>query len=133
VRRISLPPAGRHPAFRVARPKNLISVDTTGLLMEDAETRFTPNGTAHTRFSLATSVSWKDKDSGEYKTRTEWHRIVVWGKFGEWAGSLKKGAFIEAEGELRYREFQPNGSDPKTHREVTLSPRRSSSCLRSHA
>jgi single stranded DNA-binding protein len=71
------------------------------------------NGTAHTRFSLATNVSWKDKDSGEYKTRTEWHRIVVWGKFGEWAGSLKKGAFIEAEGELRYREFQPNGSDAK--------------------
>ena len=58
-------------------------------------------------------MSWKDKDSGEYKTRTEWHRIVVWGKFGEWAGSLKKGAFIEAEGELRYREFQPNGSDAK--------------------
>ena len=81
--------------------------------MEDAETRLTPNGTAHTRFSLATNVSWKDKDSGEYKTRTEWHRIVVWGKFGEWAGSLKKGSFIEAEGELRYREFQPNGSDAK--------------------
>ena len=38
---------------------------------------------------------------------------MVWGKFGEWAGSLKKGAFIEAEGELRYREFQPNGSDAR--------------------
>jgi single-strand DNA-binding protein len=38
---------------------------------------------------------------------------VVWGKFGEWAGCLKKGAFIEVEGELRYREFQPNGSDAK--------------------
>ncbi len=86
---------------------------STGLLMEDAETRFTPNGTAHTRFSLATNVSWKEKDSGEYKTRTEWHQIVVWGKFGEWAGSLKKGPFIEAEGELRYREFQANGSDAK--------------------
>ena len=58
-------------------------------------------------------MSWKEKDSGEYKTRTEWHRIVVWGKFGEWAGSLKKGAFIEVEGELRYREFQANGSDAK--------------------
>ena len=82
-------------------------------LGKDAETRFTPSGRAHTRFSLATNVSRKDKDSVEYKTRTEWHRIVVWGKFGEWAGSLKKGAFIEAEGELRYREFQPNGSDAK--------------------
>jgi single-strand DNA-binding protein len=63
-------------------------------------TRFTANGTAHTRFSLATNVCWKHKDSGEYKTRTEWHRIVAWRKFGEWAGSLKKGAFIEVEGEL---------------------------------
>ena len=91
--------------------KNRITL--IGFLGKDAETRFTSNGTAHTRFSLATNVSWKDKDSGEYKTRTEWHRIVVWGKFGEWAGSLKKGSFIEAEGELRYREFQPNGSDAK--------------------
>ena len=91
--------------------KNRITL--IGFLGKDAETRFTSNGTTHTRFSLATNVSWKDKDSGEYKTRTEWHRIVVWGKFGEWAGSLKKGAFIEAEGELRYREFQPTGSDAK--------------------
>ena len=91
--------------------KNRITL--IGFLGKDAETRFTPNGTAHTRFSLATNVSWKDKDSGEYKTRTEWHRIVVWGKFGEWAGSLKKGAFVEVEGELRYREFQPKDHDSK--------------------
>jgi single-strand DNA-binding protein len=91
--------------------KNRITL--IGFLGKDAETRFTPNGTAHTRFSLATNVGWKDKDSGEYKTRTEWHRVVVWGKFGEWAGSLKKGAFIEVEGELRYREFQLNGSEAK--------------------
>ena len=38
---------------------------------------------------------------------------MVWGKFGEWAATLKKGAFIEVEGELQYREFQPNGSDAK--------------------
>jgi single-strand DNA-binding protein len=53
------------------------------------------------------------RESGEYRTRTEWHRIVVWGKLAEWAGSLKKGAFIEVEGELRYREFQPEGSAVK--------------------
>jgi single-strand DNA-binding protein len=84
-----------------------------GFLGKDAETRFTANGTAYTRLSLATNVNWKDRDSGQYKTRTEWHRVVVWGKFGEWAGSLKKGAFIEAEGELRYQDFQPKGSDAK--------------------
>jgi Single-strand binding protein family len=66
-----------------------------------------------TRFSVANNVTWKDKDSGEHKTRAEWHRIVVWGRLGEWEGYLKKGAFIEAEGELRYRSFQPNGSDAK--------------------
>ncbi len=91
--------------------KNRITL--IGFLGKDAETRFTANGSALTRFSIATNVNWKDKDSGEYKTRTEWHRIVVWGKFGEWAGSLKKGAFIEAEGELQYREFQPEGSNSK--------------------
>jgi single-strand DNA-binding protein len=91
--------------------KNRITL--IGFLGNDAETRFTANGIAHTRFSLATNVSWKHKGSGEYKTRTEWHQIVVWGKFAEWAGSLKKGAFIEAEGELQYREFQPKGSDAK--------------------
>jgi single-strand DNA-binding protein len=70
-------------------------------------------GTAYSRFSIATNVSWKDKESGEYNTRTEWHSCVVWTKLGEWAAGLKKGAFLEVEGELRYREFQPQGSDTK--------------------
>ncbi len=91
--------------------KNRITL--IGFIGNDAETRFTGQGVAHTRFSVATTASWKDRESGEYKNRTEWHRIVVWGKFGEWAGSLKKGAFVEVEGELRYREFQPKGSDSK--------------------
>ncbi len=89
--------------------KNRITL--IGFIGKDAQTRYTPSGTAFTRFSLATNVSWKDKTTDAYQTRTEWHLIVVWGKFGEWAGSLKKGAFVEVEGELRYREFQPNGSD----------------------
>jgi single-strand DNA-binding protein len=91
--------------------KNRITL--IGFLGKDAETRFAATGTAYTRFSLATNISWKNKETDEYTTRTEWHRIVVWGKFGEWAGSLKSGAYIEVEGELRYREFQPNGSDAK--------------------
>lgn len=91
--------------------KNRITL--IGFIGKDAEICFTGNGVAHTRFSVATNVSWKDRESGEYRTRTEWHSIVVWGKFGEWAGSLKKGAFVEVEGELRYREFQPKGSDAK--------------------
>jgi single-strand DNA-binding protein len=57
--------------------KNRITL--IGFLGEDAETRFTANGSALTRFSLATNLNWRDKDSGEYQTRTEWHRVVVWG------------------------------------------------------
>ncbi len=90
--------------------KNRITL--IGFLGKDAETRFTPNGTAHTRFSLATSVSWKDKDSGEYKTRTEWHRIVVWGKFGEWAptrGLITDRDLNIVAAILRYR-FSPTSS-----------------------
>ena len=84
-----------------------------GFIGNDAETRFIATGIAQTRFCVATNARWKNRESGEYQTRTEWHRIVIWGKFAEWAGSLKKGAFVEVEGELRYREFQPEGSAVK--------------------
>ncbi len=89
--------------------KNRITL--IGFLGIDAVTRSTTKGTAYTRFSIATNVSWKDKESNEYRTRTEWHSCVVWAKLGEWAASLKKGAFVEVEGELRYREFQPQASE----------------------
>jgi single-strand DNA-binding protein len=56
-------------------------------------------------------VSWKEKGSNEYKTRTEWHRIISWNKLAEWAGTLPKGAYIEVEGELRHREYTPTESD----------------------
>ena len=89
--------------------KNRITL--IGFLGQDAETRSTPNGTVYTRFSLATNVSWKEKESNEYKTRTEWHRVISWNKLAEWAGTLPKGAYIEVEGELRYREYTPAESD----------------------
>jgi single-strand DNA-binding protein len=56
-------------------------------------------------------VSWKQSGSGEYKTRTEWHRVISWNKLGEWAGALQKGAYVEVEGELRYRKFTPAESE----------------------
>jgi single-strand DNA-binding protein len=89
--------------------KNRITL--IGFLGQDAESRSIPNGNAYTRFSLATSVSWKEKGSTEYKTRTEWHRVICWSKLADWAGSLQKGAYVEVEGELRYREYTPAESD----------------------
>lgn len=89
--------------------KNRITL--IGFLGQDAESRSRQNGTVYSRFSLATSVSRKDKTTGEYKTRTEWHRVICWNKLGEWAGALQKGAYVEVEGELRYREYTPSDSD----------------------
>jgi single-strand DNA-binding protein len=91
--------------------KNRITL--IGFIGKDANTGSTKNGRTFSNFSLATSVNWKSKDSEEFQTRTEWHRIVAWGKLADWAGSLKKGAFAEVEGELRYREFQPEGSEQR--------------------
>ena len=91
--------------------KNRITL--IGFIGQDAETRTTTKGTICSRFSVATNVSWKDNESGEYTTRTEWHSCVVRAKLGEWAGTLKKGAMVEVEGELRYREFQLKDSDRK--------------------
>ena len=54
-----------------------------GNLGRDAELKYTPSGAAVSNFSIATSESWKDKNSGERKEKTEWHRIVLWGKTAE--------------------------------------------------
>ena len=89
--------------------KNRITL--IGFLGQDAEIRSTPNGATYTRLSLATSVSWKEKGGSEYKTRTEWHRVISWNKLAEWAGTLQKGAYVEVEGELRYREYTPSESN----------------------
>jgi single-strand DNA-binding protein len=98
--------------------KNRITL--IGFLGQHAETRSTPNGNVYTRFSLATSVSWRNKSSDDYKTRTEWHRVISWNKLGTWAGALQKGAYVEVEGELRYREFTPTESGAYAWRRSTL-------------
>lgn len=90
--------------------KNRITL--IGFVGQDAETRTTPNGNQYTRFSLATSVSWRENGNADYKTRTEWHRVICWNKpLADWAGDLHKGAYVEVEGELRYREYTPAESE----------------------
>jgi single-strand DNA-binding protein len=89
--------------------KNRITL--IGFVGQEAETRITPNGNQYTHFSVATSVSRKENGNGEYKTRTKWHRVICWNKLADWAGNLHKGAYVEVEGELRYREYAPAESD----------------------
>ena len=83
-----------------------------GFLGQDAEQKFTRNGKPYTILSIATKRSWKD-DAGEWQSRTEWHRSVAYGKLGEFATTLKKGAHVQIEGELRSREYQKEG--PTSH------------------
>src|SRR3954454_17881744 len=80
------------------------NIDLIGFIGSDPETRFTSNGIALTSFSLATKSSWK-YEAGSYESRTEWHRIVAWGKLAESAAKLSKGAHIEVEGELGPRTY----------------------------
>ena len=78
-----------------------------GNLGTDPEVRYMPSGNAVTNVSLATSEHWKDKDSGEAQERTEWHRIVFYGRLAEIAGEyLKKGSKAFVEGSLRTRKWQ---------------------------
>ncbi|MBE2251372.1 MAG: single-stranded DNA-binding protein [Myxococcus sp.] len=76
-----------------------------GNLGKDPEVRFTPAGAAVANFNIATNESWTDK-SGQKQERTEWHRIVVWGKLAELCGEyLKKGRQCYVEGRLQTREW----------------------------
>jgi single-strand DNA-binding protein len=86
-----------------------------GFLGKDAEVR-NANNRSFTTFSLATKSSYKDRKKGEYVTHTEWHRCVVFGKLGEFAATLKKGAHIQVEGELRSRKYESK----KTNSEQTI-------------
>lgn len=78
-----------------------------GNLGKDPEVRYAPSGDAICNVTLATSESWKDKQSGEKREATEWHRVIFFGKLGEIAGQyLKKGSSIYVEGSLRTRKWQ---------------------------
>ena len=76
----------------------------------DPETRYLPNGNAVTNITLATTDSWKDKQTGQQQERTEWHRVVFFGKLAEIAGEyLRKGGQCYIEGRLQTREWEKDG------------------------
>ena len=77
---------------------------------QDPEIKYTAGGAAVTTLSIATSDSWKDKDSGMDQERTEWHRVVLWRRLAEVAGEyLKKGSKVYIEGQLQTRKWEQEG------------------------
>jgi single-strand DNA-binding protein len=92
-------------------------VTLIGFLGKDAEKRVAKNEMPYTVLALATKDSWKNR-SGEWQSRTERHRCIVWGpNFAAFAADIKKGAHLQVEGELRSREYQKDGA---THRIVEI-------------
>jgi single-strand DNA-binding protein len=93
--------------------RGINKVILVGNLGADPETRFSAGGSGVTKIRIATSESWKDKQTGDQQERTEWHRVVFFGRLAEIAGEyLRKGSQVYVEGTLRTSKFQgQDGSD----------------------
>jgi single-strand DNA-binding protein len=97
--------AGRQERIDMARGVNKVIL--IGNLGDDPETRYTAGGAAVTNIRLATTESWKDRESGERQERTEWHRVVFFGRLAEIAAEyLKKGSQVYVEGSIRTNKWQ---------------------------
>jgi len=93
-----------------------------GNLGADPEVRYMPNGNAVTNVNLATSESWKDKQSGQMQERTEWHRVVFFNRLAEIAGEyLRKGSKVYIEGSLRTRKWQGQDGQDRYTTEIVAS------------
>jgi single-strand DNA-binding protein len=90
-----------------------------GRLGKDPEVRYTPNGQAVANFTVATSDNWTDKTSGEKQEKTEWHRIVVWGRLAELSRDyLKKGKQVYVDGRLQTRSWDDKDGNKKYITEI---------------
>jgi len=96
--------------------RGINKVILVGNLGADPEVRYMPSGSAVTNIRLATSESWRDKESGEQQERTEWHRVVFFGRLGEIAAEyLTKGRQVYIEGRIRTNKWQDrDGNDRYT-------------------
>ena len=96
--------------------RGINKVIVVGNLGADPDTRYMPSGGAVTNLSIATSESWKDKQTGEQKERTEWHKVAMFGRLAEIAAEyLRKGSQVYIEGKLRTRKWQDReGNDRYT-------------------
>ncbi|MBS6210024.1 MAG: single-stranded DNA-binding protein SSB1 [Proteus hauseri] len=92
-----------------------------GNLGQDPEIRYMPSGGAVANLTLATSESWRDKQTGEMKEKTEWHRVVIFGKLAEIAGEyLRKGSQVYIEGQLQTRKWQDQSGQDRYSTEVVV-------------
>ncbi len=93
--------------------RGINKVIIVGNLGSDPETRYMPSGSAVTNLTVATNESWKDKQTGEQKDRTEWHKVAMFNRLAEIAAEyLRKGSQVYIEGKLRTRKWQDkNGQD----------------------
>ncbi|HHR6210117.1 TPA: single-stranded DNA-binding protein, partial [Providencia alcalifaciens] len=92
-----------------------------GHLGNDPEIRYMPAGGAVANLTLATSESWRDKQSGEIREKTEWHRVIIFGKLAEVAGEyLKKGSQVYIEGSLQTRKWQDQSGQDRYTTEVVV-------------
>ena len=99
--------------------RGINKVILVGNLGADPETRAMPSGTTVANLRIATSESWRDKQSGEQQERTEWHRVVLFGRLGEVAAEyLKKGSQVYIEGSLRTRKWQDKSGTERYSTEI---------------
>lgn len=96
-----------------------------GNLGADPEVRYSPDGTAVAKFNIATSDQWKDRNTGEMKKSTEWHRIVAFRRLGEICGEyLAKGKQVYIEGSLRTNQWQDKDGNKRYTTEIIASQMR---------
>ena len=99
--------------------RGINKVILVGNLGADPDTRYMPSGGAVTNLSLATSESWKDKQTGEPKERTEWHKVAMFGRLAEISAEyLRKGSQVYVEGKLRTRKWQDKDGNDRWTTEV---------------
>ena len=101
--------------------KGVNKVVVLGNVGQDPEVRYSPSGMCFCNLSVATRESWKDKQTGERKERTEWHRVVLQGKLAEIAGEyVKKGSQVYFEGKLQTRKWQGQDGQDKYTTEIIV-------------
>ena len=99
--------------------RGINKVIVVGNLGNDPDTRYMPSGGAVTNLSIATSEQWKDKQTGEQKERTEWHKVAMFGRLAEIAAEyLRKGSQVYIEGKLRTRKWQDRDGNDRWTTEI---------------